>query len=265
MRDESTRRAVLGLAGTTIAVGLAGCSGLTSDGSAETNERADGSGEPATPDGTETPESGGSDPGELSEPTGAVRSAAIPENAADRDYPIAGTGSAGVEATLYGGWKCSYTASFVKGELNDLIGTYVEPGDVDLEFRAVPYDNGEPFHGDDEPGVARAGQAVWNEDPESFWPYFAYLFENQRTTNDWYSAERIRAVADAAGVSDAVNIEAAVDGDAYEERIDATMKRVDEIPVAAVPRLVVADEVYAPTVDFKETRRALDAAVRGGE
>ncbi|WP_101295142.1 DsbA family protein [Halegenticoccus soli] len=277
MNDRRTRRAVLGLAGTTAAAGLSGCTGLLSDGSEARSGATDAPDDRETesPSGTEsTPENATErstdepaeqpkeSPLKLEKPDGKISSVSVPKDAAKREYPVAGTGTAPVRVTLYGGWKCPYTKRFVLDGMGDLLEAFVEPGDVDLEFRAVPYSDGEPFHGPDEPGLARAGQAVWHGDPESFWSFFAYVFHNYRRENGWYTADRIEAIADAAGVSDDADLDAAVESDKYADLIDATMKRVRSIPISTVPRIVVDGETYTPTANPGGTRSAIEAAVR---
>ncbi|WP_225336120.1 DsbA family protein [Halomicrobium urmianum] len=159
--------------------------------------------------------------------------------------------------TIYGNWKCPYTREFVVQYLPSLVDEFVRPDDVSVRFRSVAYRGGEPFLGPDAPRATRAGLAVWETDPESFWRYFTYVFANQpQERYRWGQPNLLTRFAAAADVDEPSAVrEAAADQSAYGERIDRTVASAKENDVWSVPRVVYDGEVTAPTRDVSRTRQ----------
>ena len=264
MEREPTRRRLLGAAGLALGLGTAGCSGEAFPGGGSIGRSADGAettrtAEPTTrtPTDTPTPEPT-PEPTPTSEPTGTptdgpvsvsldpvdgvLTDVPLPENPEQRPYPVMGADDAPVSVTFYGGWKCRFTRKFVTGYLHTLVEEFVLPGNLQLEFQAVAYDDGEPFHGPDEPRVARFGYAVWHSDPDSFFRYMSTMFENQHTGAGWYTTDRLVAIADELDVSSEKFLRTATKAQQYDTAVQETMERVEEIPIAAIPRLHLASE-----------------------
>lgn len=267
---ERTRRRVLQLLGTSGLAGTAGCSGFLGFGSGGTDRRERATTAGTTEEATTTPggttDGGGSGDGEgfaVTEPSRNFAGVPIPSDPGAFEYATMGTDGAPVTATMYGAWFCPYTDRVAKNFLGTLVAEYVRPGKVTLTFRAVPYDDGEGFHGPDEPKVARAALAVWNNAPQAYWSFFSYLFANVPAVGTW-SVEDVLRVAEAAGVEAADPIRRAYEGTAgYREEIAATMERVREIPIRAVPRIVVGETVSRPSVAPQATIDQLEAALEG--
>lgn len=284
MAQERTRRDVLRILGVGSIVSFAGCaSEVGNPGSTATpsdeSEGVDGSSWTTTRPGGESNENDGTGDGESDDdesesddseddepepvqvPSGVVRTASVPTDPGSFQYATMGSADAPVTARVYGAWKCPYTEDFVKGYMQDVVKQYVEPGKLALQFRAVAYDEGEPFHGPDEVRAARAGLAVWNESPESYWSYFAHMFENRSGLDGWATTDTILRIAEKAGVSNLGVIEKAIESGAYRKQVDETMDQVHEIPVNAVPRVVVSEIPTAPTAFPGRTKRQLETAI----
>ena len=201
------------------------------------------------------------DTSEIKDPAGDLVDVPIPERPESHEYAVAGTGDAPVTATVYGGWKCSYTLRFVQEVLPALIEEFVRPGDVDIRFRAVGYrPNGSPYHGPDGVDAARAGLGVWYHDPDAYWRYFETFFHNMRQHHGWAETETVMAVAEAAEVSDRRGIEDAIEGGAYRSQIDDTMEYAEEYELETIPRMIVGDE---GSEESEELRASDLATVRG--
>ncbi|WP_227354948.1 DsbA family protein [Haladaptatus salinisoli] len=267
---KTSRRKMLGLIGTGLSVGAPGCAAFSSRSTHEGTPASSG-----TSNGVETSTAVGStgerndsatesEVAEIESPPGVYRSATVPGRPSKFTYATMGTDDAPVTATVYGAWKCPHTADFVFGLMRDIVERYVESGDVALEFRAVAYRNGEGFHGSDEPRAARAGLSVWNNDPASYWNYFEYMFQNRSGVDGWATTETLLRIAKKAGVTNLGTIESEIENGTHQKRIERTMERVREIPIGAVPRVVVGGTVTAPTVNPNRTVAQLDAALGKG-
>ncbi|SIQ96730.1 Thioredoxin [Haladaptatus litoreus] len=274
---KTSRRTILGLVGTGLSVGAAGCSALsnnssnpeqtsapsgTTGGDSETTNDVDFDDETTEEERTDEEES--TEPAEIESPEGLYESASVPSDPGGFTYARMGSDDASVTATVYGGWKCPYTQRFVLGFLGKIVEKYVEPGDVLLEFRAVAYRDGEGFHGPDEPRAARAGLAVWHNDPDSYWDYFEYMFQNRSGVDGWATTETLMRIAEEAGVENLDSIRSEIEAGKYQQEIKKTMEKVPEVPISAVPRVVVDGEPTAPTARPKRTIAQLDAALGRG-
>ncbi|SHL59312.1 Protein-disulfide isomerase [Haladaptatus paucihalophilus DX253] len=199
---------------------------------------------------------------EVQRPAGIVNQVSTPNQPAQYTYAQMGSNDAPVTATVYGSWKCPYTQEFVEEYLQTIIEKFVRPGDVRLAFREVAYDEGEPFHGPDELTAAHAGLSVWNHSPGVYWSFFALMFANQQsTTESWATTDRLIQIAKAAGVSNSSKIRQDIKNRTYQQEIKATMQKVHELELGAVPRVVVGKSKTAPTVDAGDTENQLKQAI----
>ncbi|MFC3477098.1 DsbA family protein [Halobacterium litoreum] len=290
MTDDTTRRRLLGLSAA-LASSLAGCSGVLDDQTADESGNAtrttpanesvtpttatDSTAQSTTDTTAQSTTNDGNASGDGEEETGyQIRAASeldappasfadlpIPNDPEAYQYATMGTGEASATATVYGNWKCPYTQAFVLTDFQAVVAQYVVPGDLDVEFRAVAHQNGDPFLGPDAPRAARAGLAVWERDPESYWEYFATAFENQpQERYEWATTPQLVEFGKVAGVDGLDDVALAVSGGEYAERVTATAEAAVDAGVTTVPRVVVDGEVTAPTVDFTATLESLDDA-----
>ncbi|MFB6140323.1 MAG: thioredoxin domain-containing protein [Halosimplex sp.] len=229
-RRAPSRRAFLAGVGTAVGAGVAGCLG----------------GGPDLPDET---------------PTGPVATAPVPDAPGEYTYATMGSADAPVRAVYYGNWKCPYCSNFSTGSLGDVVGDYVEPGDVALTFRCLAYVGGEPFLGKDAPRAARAGLAVWNVDPATYWRYHEYVMTNQPAeSKEWATVDTLVGMAKKAGVSDPDAVRSAVTSGKYASPVRKTARRASRLGLRGTPALVVGDRAVNP-LDAERTRAVLDGAI----
>ncbi|WP_435346632.1 DsbA family protein [Haloarchaeobius sp. HRN-SO-5] len=279
MPHERTRRRILGTLGTVTVATLGGCTnvvdrasnddGTTATGgtrrptAASTTTRTDRPERTSTADETTTGESDGWSTESVTVEPPEVSYAGVPVPDGESQYARMGHDDASVTATLYGNWKCPYTREFVLTDLPTVVERYVEPGQVALEFRAVAYRSGEPFLGPDAPRAARAGLAVWDVDPASFWSYFSYVFGNQpQERYEWAQPSLLLRFAESSGVSSRRTVRQRLTNGSYDDPVRRTVTAAAERGVWSVPRVAVDGRVTAPTVDFEETLSQLDEAVQ---
>lgn len=276
----NTRRRLLQVAGVGLASSLAGCTGALDRLSGGTDRTTDTATRGGTPTATERP--GTTDrsttdretttdrpedtTGETTD-TEAQRIAdqsvfdepvPLPARPSNHRYAVVGDPESGPTATVFGSWKCPFTAEFVVELLPSLVDEFVRTGDVAIEFRSLASLDGEPFLGPDAPRASRAGLAVWEVDPDSFWPYLATVFANQPPEErTWADADRLARFARAAGVDRVDSVRTRLAEDGYRRDLEATVTRAPQLGISTVPRVATSDTVTAPTVDFEATRRQL--------
>lgn len=272
--DDGDRRRFLGLAGLAAATVLSGCASFargvdtaptrtSDDAGANSPARTPAAASNRSTQPTHTEAARETPPAleTIERPSFGVSDAPIPSEVSDLRYPTLGTADATL--TLYGSWKCPYTREFVGRQLGTLVDEFVRPGDVSLRYRSVAYRDGEPFLGPDAPRAAQAGLAVWDVSPDSFWSYFAYVFENQPQERfEWATTDALVRVAERAGAKGLDRIRRATRTGAYATSVRRTVTRADELGISTVPRVAYDGSVTAPTVDPETTRRQFERAAR---
>lgn len=141
--------------------------------------------------------------------TGAVSGSAAaqtsgapaPDDPDRYDYPATTEDPETPVATVYGGFDCPYTADMVAESFDDILEEFVEPGRLTLRFRALEYDeNGDPYISQDGVIAGQAAGGVWQEDPDSFWDFFAAVYDEMPGD---MSESKIKRIMEDAGVSNA--------------------------------------------------------------
>jgi len=276
--DKTTRRRLLAATGALSVGALAGCSGgrgdedgqtltATTNGTTGTATTARTTAQTPTATTDETTVEDSDDyqlqtASELRAPQDEYEDVPIPEAPGRHAYATMGDGR-GPTATVFGNWKCPYTQEFVLQHLPRIIEKYVRPGDLTIRFRALSYQNGDPFLGADAPRAARAGLTVWHRDPDAFWRYFGTAFLNQpQERYEWATTEQLAEIATAAGVDETNEVALEIKDGAHADAVHETVDAAARAGVTTVPRVVVNGEVTAPTVAYEETKNALDAVVR---
>lgn len=264
MSDRTSRRRFLAALTTGSAVSLSGCASIleAADSTTQSNPSETVSSREiktpfeATEDGSQQSSETGwtTDEVQIDPPETSFQSVTVADT--ESDYPT--MGDADETVTLYGNWKCPYTRAFVRTQLPALVDDFVRPGDVSVRFRGVAYRGGDPFLGPDAPRSTRAGLAVWETDPESFWTYFMYVFANQpQERYEWGTPALLTRFAGAADVDEPAAIREAAAGDIYEDRLQRTVEQATEADIWSVPRVVSDERVTAPTLDAASTREQL--------
>lgn len=197
-------------------------------------------------------------------PTGYLTDVPVPDSPSEFTYARMGRADAPT-VTFYGNWKCPYTREFVLQDLPGLAREYVGTGRVAIRFRALAYQDGQPYLGPDAPRAAWAGLAVWAHDPGSFWSYLATVFQNQPPERDeWATRGQIRAFLRTAGVEKRDAILEDVHTGARDDTVRDTTDAARKHDIRTVPRLVHEDTVVAPNLEPDATRDLLERAATGG-
>ena len=192
---------------------------------------------------------------------GPVANAPVPDSSSKYTYATMGSESRPT-VTYYGNWKCPYCAEFSTGFLKNLVKDYVQPGDINLRFRGLAYINGQPFLGPDAPRAARAGLAVWNTAPDTYWTYHEYVMANQPPEQkQWATAEKLVSFAKQAGIENLDTIREKLNAGAYERPVRATTQAAAKANVSGTPALVIAGETVNPLSKKERTRSLIERLI----
>lgn len=185
----------------------------------------------------------------------------LPDTPGEHQYAVMGSPESALTVTYYGNWKCPYCAKFSTGFFGELVSEYVHPGKIAIEYRNLTYVGGEPFLGPDAPAAARAGLAVWDYEPESYWPFHEYVFANQPPERKaWATGDRLVSFADAAGVSNPSVIRTAIRNGTYENALRETSTAARKAGVNGTPTLVIDGQAVSG-LDRELVRSRIEEAI----
>lgn len=201
---------------------------------------------------------GGNEESSNTETDGRVANAPVPSDPSSYTYATAGPADRPT-VTYYGNWKCPYCADFSTSFLNDIVADYVAQGDINLRFRALAYINGEPFLGADAPRAARAGLAVWNMNPKTYWRYHEYVFAEQPSERErWATTDKLVSFAERAGVTETKQIRTKLQNQVYEAPVRKTSQAATDAGISGTPALLIDGETVNPLSDQQRTRNLIE-------
>ena len=167
-------------------------------------------------------------------PSTAVTGVPIPDSPADHEYETMGTAD-GPTLTYYGNWKCPHCATFSTGALNELAADYVEPGDLNLRFRAYT-----GFMGADDTRAGKAGLAVWDVAPERYWTFHEYVMVNQPSSGrEWATTNWLTTAAEKVGVEDVDEVRSRITSDRYDDLLQRSIQDAQAAGFSSTPTLAV--------------------------
>lgn len=195
-------------------------------------------------------------------PETPISTVSIPEAPGEYDYETMGSGD-DPTAIYFASWKCPSCAAFSEDLFEDIVEEFVAPGDLTIVHRGLGYGpNGDPFLGDDAPRISRAGLALWELDPESFWPYYKLVMGNQPAPDEaWGTTDTLVSLADAVGVEQLDAFRDAIDDEAYEQALEETAAAAARHQVGGTPWMVVGDQSFSPLEDSDATMSILEDAI----
>ena len=175
------------------------------------------------------------------------------EAVSDWMYPTMGTSDDNPWATVYGNFKCPYTQEFVLTHLPALVEEYVAPGRLNFRFRSLVYepDPDDPSHGssyyyisESDPDIARSAYGVWEREPETYWQYFADLFQDQPSgaTHADQLEDRMRE----SGVDDWEAVGDEVADDAHQYYLERTRRAAAGLGVEYTPTMEFMGDITPP-------------------
>lgn len=194
-------------------------------------------------------------------PDGPVANAPIPENPGEMTYATMGPSSASVPVFYFGNFKCPFCKEFSTQILPKLVEDYVVPGDIQIQSRSLVYVNGSPFLGADSPRLGQAGLAVWNNDPEQYWTFHEYVYQNQPAeSQNWGTVSNILNFAEGSNVENLDQIETEVKDQAYSSELEETAQTASGLGISGTPTLWI-DGTTVNGLEEQQVRNAIEDAL----
>jgi protein-disulfide isomerase len=163
------------------------------------------------------------------------------------DDPQIGPEDAKVKVILFSDFQCPYCKSFYDN-YRKAIGEYKDQ--VLFVFKHIPLD----FH---KQAKNAAMSAECANEQGKFWEMADKLYATQA---DWSNTEgnaRFKAYASALGLN-AAKFNACLDGNKYQDKIDADLEEAQAYGISGTPAFFVNDQFFAGLVSYDELKKTLD-------
>ncbi|WP_323171192.1 thioredoxin domain-containing protein [Natrialba sp. PRR66] len=162
-------------------------------------------------------------------------------NGGPPDAPVNGDSDADVTVTIYEDFSCHFCQAFKLQVYPELESQYIEPGEIQYEFRDFPVPVNEKWSWE----VASAAREVFeNEGNDAFWTFASDIYEHLGS----YTYDVIEEVADDAG-ADGGAVREAAENEQHRSVIEDNKSHGDSNDVAGTPTVFVGGE----QVEFYES------------
>ncbi len=187
--------------------------------------------------------------------------------------PSLGTPGAKVSIVLFTDFECPFCKEEAKVLRDNLVKTY--PSEVRLYFKEFPLDNIHPWA----KPAAIAARCVYRQNPQAFWDYHDYVFENQSAINDAVKVStqpdlsqfRTKILEWAAGKGlDTMQLGACMDQRSTEAEVDRTIAEARILRVNQTPFLYINGRPVPGNFPWDQLKTLIDlelerAKAPGGE
>lgn len=176
----------------------------------------------------------------------------LPSNPSAHTYATLSANDQAPTATLIGNFKCPYTNEFVESSLDGIVASFVETGQLQLEFRQLAHDpnnRSQPYISENGQLLSEVARGVWVEEPENYLDFFDSTWERMPT---YVSPSDLVGFVEAGGVENAAAIVEGAQQGRYAGPLTDTADLAAAHDLSAIPRVVFAgDMVHARTSDLE--------------
>ena len=180
------------------------------------------------------------------------------------DGRFLGDPDAPVDFVVYSDFQCPFCKQFDDQDLPQVVDTFVESGDVRVEWRPMPIISQEAVDSEDNESVQSAEAAMCAADQGQFWPYSEALFTARGAENSGvYTTEMLRQTAADLGL-DTEAFDACLESGEKEEEIVAFREDAVARGVSGTPTFLINDQLVSYTREgFDRLEDQLNQALEG--
>ncbi|MCQ6559444.1 DsbA family protein [Paenibacillus mendelii] len=153
------------------------------------------------------------------------------------NQPVEGSQEAKVNIVEFGDYKCPTCKAWGEQIYPKLKKDYIDTGKVKFSYINVL------FHGEESKLGAIAGESIWAQNPEAFWPFHEALFKAQPAVNHddlWLTPEKVLEVAGTISPAiDADKLKSDMDSQATLPQVELDEKLVEEFKITGTPTIMI--------------------------
>ena len=164
--------------------------------------------------------------------------------------PAFGEEGASVVIVAYSDFQCPYCAQEAKILRGQLMNEYKSR--VRVYFRDFPLANHEWAQ-----PAAVAGRCIYNQEPEAFWAYHDWIFDNQGAITQANLKDRVMEHAKTTGV-DTLKLNGCLADEAAAAKVEASLGEGRAVGVSSTPTLFVNGRKLAGSVKWEQLKAIID-------
>lgn len=176
--------------------------------------------------------------------------AALALDEVENDDRYLGDPDAPVDFVVYSDFQCPFCKQFDDRDLPQVVDTFVESGDVRVEWRPLPIVSGLadiPLESDENESVQSAEAALYAADQGEFWPCSEALFAAQGAENSGvYTTEMLEQTAADLGL-DTGAFNECLESCEKEEEVLAFREDAIQLGVSGTPTFLINDHLVTYT------------------
>ena len=152
----------------------------------------------------------------------------------------------------FGDFQCSHCAQFAVGIGKQIKKDFVETGKIRFVFRHFPFIGEESFR------AAEATECA--ADQNKFWEYHDTVFENWKGANEGHFSDGNLKLFASSLQLDRGAFDACFDSRKYLGKVEADLRRGEQLGVQGTPTLFLNGEMLAPT-SYEELIQLIESAI----
>lgn len=164
--------------------------------------------------------------------------------------PAFGEEGASVVVVAYSDFQCPFCAQEAKILRGQLMNEYKTK--VRVYFRDFPLANHEWAQ-----PAAVAGRCIYNQEPDAFWAYHDWIFENQGAITQANLKDKVMEQAKSSGL-DTLKLNGCLDDPAVAAKIEASLGEGRAVGVTSTPTLFVNGRQLSGSVKWEQLKAVID-------
>ena len=164
--------------------------------------------------------------------------------------PGFGKEGAPVVVVAYSDFQCPYCAKEAKVIRDQLKAAY--PENMRVYFRDYPL----PNHNWAKDGAV-AGRCIYIQEPDAFWDYHDWIFENQSSITPENLGDKVAEFASGKGI-DTLKLGQCLSSKATLKQVEASMKEGREVGVTSTPTLIINGRKLAGATQIDQLKAIID-------
>lgn len=173
------------------------------------------------------------------------------------NQPTIGDPNSPVSVVEFGDYKCPACKQWSAHIFPQLKKDYIDTGKISFTYINVL------FHGDESFLGSLAGEAVWKQNPESFWEFSKALYqeqpESQSHDNSWLTVKKVMEVAqNSAPQINLDQLEQDIVNKTFEDNVLIDDKLVEEFGVELTPSIVINGTMVEDPYDYEYIKELIE-------
>ncbi|EWG08549.1 DsbA family protein [Cytobacillus firmus] len=172
--------------------------------------------------------------------------------------PVLGKSDAPVTVVEFGDFKCPACKAWGQNIFPKLVEDYVDTGKVKFSYINVL------FHGDESKLGSVAAEAVYKQNPDSYWDFNKALFDAQPDEDHdslWITMEKIKEVASAIPGIDTNQLEKDIQSQEIIDEVNNDSALVEEYKVQQTPSIMVNGTMLEDPFDYEKIKSLIDQSL----